>query len=102
MQTISIADVPSQTLSVTLGGQSARLRIITRQDSLYLDLYVSDVLLLAGSLCLDRMPIVRDAYLGFVGSLMFRDTQGTLDPSSPGLGSRYQLVYLTSADLAAT
>lgn len=99
MQTIPIADAPSQTLSATMGGQSARLRIISRQGSLYVDLYVSDKLIVAGARCLNYMPIVRDVYLGFVGDLVFRDTLGKLDPNSPGLGSRFQLVYMTPTDL---
>lgn len=99
MQTIPIADVPSQTLTATLDGQSCRLRVITRQGALYMDVYVSDVLIVASALCLNYMPIVREVYLGLVGDLVFRDTQGVSDPSSPGLGSRYQLVYLTRTDL---
>jgi hypothetical protein len=42
---------------------------------------------------------VRSAYLGFVGDLCFFDTQGTEDPTSPGLGTRYLFVYLEAADL---
>ena len=39
------------------------------------------------------------SYLGFVGDLMFSDTQGTSDPSSPGLGTRYLLMYIEASDL---
>jgi hypothetical protein len=42
---------------------------------------------------------VRSLWLGFSGDLMFSDTQGSSDPSSPGLGTRYLLFYLTSDDL---
>ncbi len=101
MQTIPIADVPAQILSVSLGGQSCRLRIVTRRESMFLDLYIDDVLIVAGSICLNLVPIVRSAYLGFVGDLLFQDLQGTSDPLSPGLGSRFQLVYVEAADLAA-
>lgn len=101
MQTIPITDLPSQTLTASLGGQACRLRIFTRQSVLYMDVYVSDKLIVAGALCLNYMPIVREVYLGLVGDLVFRDTQGVNDPSSPGLGARYQLVYMTPSDLAA-
>ena len=101
MQTFPLADVPSQILSVSAGSQSCRLRIFTRRADLYLDLYVADTLVLSGAPCRDGVPIVRDAYLGFIGDLMFVDTQGSSDPSTSGLGSRFSLVYCEAADLAA-
>ena len=43
---------------------------------------------------------IRDSpYLGFVGDLMFADTQGASDSSYDGLGTRYLLVYLEVSDL---
>lgn len=100
-QTIPLSDTPAQELTATLGGQTCRLRVVTRQGSLYLDLYVSDKLIVAGAIALDGVPIVRDIYLGFVGDLVFSDTQGASDPSSPGLGTRFQLLYFTPDELAA-
>lgn len=101
MNVIPIADIPSQILTSTVGGQSCRLRIFTRQALLFLDLYVNDTLIVAGALCTNGGKIVRDAYLGFVGDLMFVDTQGSSEPVSPGLGSRFQLTYVTPAEVAA-
>lgn len=102
MQTIPIGDVPSQILSTTVGGQQVRLRIFTRRESLFADVYVAGTLIVAGALCKNGVPLMRGAYLGFVGDLMFIDTQGTLDPSSPGLGTRFALVYASTADLETT
>ena len=101
MQNIPLNDAPSQILSVTLGGQACRLRLFTRDGALYLDLYIADVLTVSGAPCLRGVPVVRAAHLGLAGDLVFRDSQGLTDPSSPGLGSRYQLVYLEAAELAA-
>jgi hypothetical protein len=101
MLTIPLADVPSQVVSASLGGQSVRMRLFTRRSGLYLDLYVANTLVLAGARCMDAVPIVRDAYLGFVGDLMFIDSQGSDAPSSPGLGTRFSLVYAEAADLGA-
>ncbi len=102
MLTIPIGDVPSQIFSTTVGGQQVRLRIFTRRQALFADVYVAGTLIVAGALCKNGVPLMRGAYLGFVGDLMFIDTQGAFDPSSPGLGSRYTLVYLSTADLEAT
>ena len=99
MITIPIGDTPSQILTTTINGQACRLRIFTRQSKLYIDLYVSDKLIVAGALCMCGVKVVRNAYLGFVGDLLFVDTQGSSDPSSPGLGTRYQLTYATPAEV---
>ncbi len=85
--------VPTQVLTVTLAGQPCRIRIYQRSTGLYLDLYVNDALIIGGVACRYGDRIVRDAYLGFVGDLLFADTQGRDDPQSTGLGSRWLLVY---------
>jgi len=99
MQTIPISDVYSQTLSAQLGGQNCKISIYQKSTGLFCDLYVSDALIIGGVLCLNLVRIVRDAYLGFVGDLFFMDGQGSADPVSPGLGSRYVLYYLEAGDL---
>ena len=66
---------------------------------MFIDLFLNNVLIIGGVLCLDRTYIVRDSYLGFSGDLFFADTQGTSDPYYTDLGTRYLLVYLTSAEL---
>jgi len=99
MQIVPIIDVVSQTLTITLGGQSCRIDLKTRSTGLFCDLYVNDALVIGGVACRNLTRIVIDAYLGFVGDLMFSDTQGTADPSAPGLGSRFLLFYLEAGDL---
>jgi hypothetical protein len=101
MMTIPLAPVPSQTLKVTLAQQSCRLDITYRVGSLFIDLYVSDALIVGGVICRHGLKIVRDAYLGFVGDLAFYDTQGTDDPTYDGLGSRYVLAYVETTDFAS-
>lgn len=99
MQIIPITDTYSQTLTVTLAGQSCRIAIYTKSTGLFCDIYVDDILIIGGVICLDRVKIVRGTYLGFIGDLMFSDTQGAADPVSPGLGSRFLLCYLGANDL---
>ncbi len=101
MQAIPLTDAPSQVLSAVLGGQSCTIKIATRRTSLFIDLYVNNVLVVGSALCRNGILILRETYLGFVGDLMFVDTQGSSDPSYPGLGSRYTLLYVTPADIAS-
>ena len=100
MLLIPIVDTFSQSVSAQLGGQSCTLSLYQKSIGFYCDVYVNDTLIIGGVLCHDQNLIVRDLYLGFVGDLMFLDTQGNDDPSSPGLGTRWQLYYLDAADVA--
>ena len=100
MQTIPLQPVPSQTLAVTLGAQACQINVYQTLYGLFLDLYVAGVLVIGGVLCENDNRIVRSAYLGFAGDLAFNDTQGSADPAFAGLGARYQLLYLSPADLA--
>lgn len=94
MQIIPLSAVPSQTVSVLLNGLNCRINVYEKSTGVYLDLYVNDAPILTTVLCRDRVQLVREAYLGFIGDLAFADTQGTSDPESIGFGTRYQLVYL--------
>ena len=105
MKIVPITDNASQIISATLGGQSCRVVLYQRRTGLFMDLYRDDVAIVGGAICLDRVPVLRAAYHPFDGDLAFLDMQGTtdplFDPATPGLGSRFVLVYLEAADLAA-
>ena len=100
MQIVPLQAVPNQTVTITLGGQTCQIDVRTRRTGLFLDLYLSNAIVIAGTLCQDRNPMVRSLYLGFEGDLMFFDTQGTDDPLFSGIGSRWFLAYVTAADFA--
>ena len=84
----------NQSVSVLLGGQQCRINVYEKSTGVYLDLYVNGMVVAVSVLCLNNVPMMSDQYLGFVGTLMFYDTQGTADPVASGFGSRYQLQYL--------
>lgn len=98
MLQIPIQDTYNQTFSCTINNQYCKLNLYQKtfqgSNQLYCDLYINDSLILGGVVCQDRNRIVRDSYLGFVGDLMFVDQQGISDPISPGLNSRYLLLYI--------
>lgn len=127
MVIIPLQPVVSQTVNVVLADQSCTIDVYAKgilaayqppwvpaptpptypapdllASALYLDLYVSNVLVLGGIQCLNGVAIVRDSYLGFVGDLAFYDTQGATDPVYTGLGGRYVLAYLSPGDIAGT
>lgn len=108
MLLIPLVPQPQQTVSCTLDDQQCTINLRTMTNgegisvtSLYCDLYVSGSLIIGGVVCENGNRIVRDAYLGFSGDLAFWDMTGAgNDPTAAGLGTTYQLVYLTPEDLA--
>lgn len=101
MLTIPLKPLPSQNVAVTLTDQFVQLSVYQKFYGLFLDLRVSNVLIVAGVQCENLNRIVRDAYFGFLGDFVFTDLQGSSDPIFTGLGSRFVLIYLTPDDLAA-
>ncbi len=99
MLLIPLSPTPSQTLNVVLANQACTINIYTKFYGLFCDLSVSQVPIIRGVLCLNQNYIVRSIYLGFTGDLGFFDSQGTSDPTFPGLGSRFAFLYLEAADL---
>jgi hypothetical protein len=99
MLQVAVNPIPNQLVAVSLAGQFTRLNVYQLATGLYVDVYVDNVLLIAGVACRNVNRIVRDAYLGFIGDLIFLDTQGSSDPDYTGLGSRFLLLYLEAADL---
>ena len=101
MVIIPLQAAPSQVLTVELDSQVCEIKIYQKFYGLFLDLYVNNALIIGGVLCENLNRIVRSAYLGFTGDLMFIDNQGSSDPTYKGLGDRYSLAYLEASDLAA-
>jgi hypothetical protein len=66
---------------------------------MFFDLAVNGTQIAYAVQCKNQVSLVPTAYLGFAGWLVFFDTQGTDDPIYTGLGSRWVLLYLDSADL---
>lgn len=97
---VPLQAVPSQTVSVTLGGQACQLNIKSKLGVLYMDVYVNNAVVMLGVQCQNGNRILRSIYLGFLGDLIFVDTQGSSDPFYSGLGSRFLLEYLDTDDLA--
>jgi hypothetical protein len=100
---VPLQPVPNQTLTVVLGGQNCRINIYQKFFGLYCDLSINGAApILLGRICQTGNLLVRYAYLGFIGDLTFIDTQVPVaDPAYAGLGARWQLAYLTPADIAA-
>lgn len=94
MQIIPLEAIASQRLSVVLNEQACQIRVYQRSTGVYLDLYANGMPIIQGSRCPDRVKLVRQPYLGFLGDLAFLDTQGNADPDFAEFGTRYFLIYL--------
>lgn len=96
---VQLQPIANQTLQVQLNGQACTVAVQQSNYGLFLTLSVGLEPIINSVLCLNLVRIVRDAYLGFLGDLVFVDTQGSSDPVYTGLGSRWQLIYLSPTDL---
>lgn len=101
MQIVATASVPSQSFKAVLAGQNCLIALYQKSTGMYFDLSLEGVPKLQGVLCHDRVQLVRQTYLGFIGDLCFLDTQGLDDPQYTGLGTRWLLAYLTPDDVAS-
>ena len=100
MKLIDISDTYNQTFTTIVANQSCSINLYQKSTGFYFDLFLNNTLLVGGVLCENYNPLVRDAYFGFIGDFMFWDTHGISDPSSPGLGTRYQFWYIEASDLS--
>lgn len=100
MQLIPIQPVPSQQLQVVLANQNCQISIYQKPQGIFVDLISNGVTISTAVIAQDANPLCPISYTGFQGNIVFTDTQGNSDPVYTGLGSRYQLVYLTAAEFA--
>lgn len=99
MKIISLNAIDAQEFSSNLGGIAYNFRLLDKGEAgVFLDIYEGVDPVLTGILCLDRVRLVRSAYLNFPGDLMFVDQEGFTHPVYTGFGSRYLLYYLTEDD----
>lgn len=100
MQQIPLQSIPSQIIRVVLDGQNVQIFLYQKEQGLFADVAVDDTTIVSSALALDITPIVCRDYAGFIGNLMFTDTQGNNDPDYSGLADRYALLYLTGEEYA--
>jgi hypothetical protein len=98
MQLVPLQSVPSQQVKTVLGGQNCQIAVYQKNQGMFVDLNVGGVDVSSGVLALNGVPLCPTNYLGFVGNLLFIDTQGLDDPDYTGAGVRFQLLYLTGAE----
>lgn len=100
---VPLQAVPSQKVKTTLNDQIVELDIYQLRYGMFINVTVNGTLVIGAVICQNLNRIIRNAYLsapaGFSGDFVFYDTQGTSDPTFAGLGTRYQLLYLSEDDL---
>jgi hypothetical protein len=93
-QILPIQPVGSQTFQATLGTQNCQITLQQMSTGLYASLSIDGTPIISGKRCVDRVNLIRQAYLGFTGFLYFVDsTNKQHNPHFSHLGSRYLLVY---------
>ncbi len=99
MLLVPLSPTPSQTLSITLGGQSCSIALRDNDGNLYFNLLVNNLPIIIGGICRNRQRLlVGLEYRGFIGDFVFVDSQGDEQPAYTGLGDRWQLYYLGATE----
>lgn len=104
MNIVPLQAIPAQHILTTLdGGQLVQLKLYTRRYGMFMDVYVNGVLEIGAVICQNLNRIIRSQYLNksvdFAGDFLFFDMQGNSDPVYTGLGTRFQLYYVTDAEV---
>lgn len=102
---VPMQPIPAQNILTTLDdGQLVLIEIYTRRYGMFINIWVNGELEIGAVICQNLNRIIRNQYLNdavsFAGDFVFNDTQGNTDPVYTGLGTRYQLFYLTADELA--
>lgn len=98
LQTVPLAPIANQTLSLVLNGRTVGITVRTIGGQTYINVTCNSVAICAGQLALDRVLLTpRAAYLGFPElQLFFADLRGTSDPVFSEFGTRYLLLSVTA------
>lgn len=100
MQQVPIQAAANQTVKAVLGGQQCQIALYAKTQGLFVDINADGVEIISGVIARDAVPLLARGYTGFIGTLLFIDTQGASDPQYAGLGSRFNLIYLTDVEYA--
>ena len=98
MSAIPLQPVPAQSVKTILGGQNCLIRVYQKTQGLFVDLVSDGQPVVTCVIARDAVPLVCREYVGFVGNLIFVDTQGDADTTHDGLGSRFILIYITAEE----
>ena len=103
MVRIPLSAIPNQEFNIVLAGQNCTINIYQRDVYMYLDLYVASEVVQRGALVCPLTSIITVSNNLFKGALYIVDNdKPSLEQQMPeysGLGSRYQLYYLTESEL---
>jgi hypothetical protein len=102
MLQIPIQPVPSQQVKVVLASQNCQIAIYQKVQGLFVDLNSNGIDISVGVQGHNAVQLDPREYSGFLGNLMFIDTQGLDDPTYAGFGTRFFLIYLTAEEFALT
>lgn len=97
---VPLQPIASQTAKVILGGQNCQLNLTQKPQGIFVDVLVNGAPIVSAVIARDMAPIVCRKYTGFIGNLLFIDTQGGDQPEYTGLNSRFKLLYLSDSEYA--
>lgn len=97
---VPLSTIPSQSLSIRLGGQPCQISLRKNGDFLYFSLLVNNEPIVTYRMCQNRQRLLIDAkYKGFIGDFMFVDqSPADAPPEYTGLNTRWIFYYLNAGE----
>lgn len=102
---VPLQAIQKQNILTNLDNETVQLNVYQLRYGMFIDIYVNAALLIGAVICRNLTLIIRDNYwstnLGFAGDFIFNDLFGSTDPVYTGLGTQYQLLYLSPTEVAS-
>jgi len=89
---LPLLNIPNQLFNITLNNQDCTVQLWAKNDRTYIDLYIQDVSIILGQICIIGGYILQYDWFPFVGDLFF--ISRSLDyPNYPDFGINTFLIY---------
>lgn len=99
---IPINNIPNQTLNVVLSNQNCTINLLTRNNHVFMDLFLNNVNIIYGRK-LSLTPVISYEYIHseFIGNFFLINNDGNVitDPNYNLFGISQSLIYYTDSDL---
>lgn len=100
---IPLSPLPNQEFMIVLGKHNCTINLYQRGDHMYLDLFVANQAIEQGALVRPKASLITVSTALFTGQLRIidkeRDPLEQEEPNYLGLGSRFELYYLSDKEV---
>ena len=90
---IPLKPIPSQSLTISLNGQQCYIKVFSKNDEVFIDLTVNEIIICQGILCTKNVIILPNDSFSFTGILYFTSQENSENPDYTTFGDKWFLQY---------